>query len=553
MRIYIASDGDTLLKIAKRYQVILENLCSLNPHIHSTDTNIKVNTIVKLPPSSKIQQATGEQPTASAKTEHSNYLDHWIPLTPLEKMAQTDYDVIIVGSGAGGGAALWRLCHQWARDGKRIGMIEAGPLLLPTHGRNIPTFDHDRFTRFFENPKHTDYIGKRWPDYPGARIVRALGGRMLQWFLLSPRLNPENFLSWPISYQELLPYYLVAEQIMDVNTGYARGSSIQKLLLNRLRSNGFPGATDMPLAVDLEETKYGQVHSNVFFSSINFLAHALNIRPFDLAVNTRVVQVLTEKGKAAGVKVMTTDKKTYMIKAKTVILSGGTWETPRLLLNSGIPGKAIGHYLVNHAKIFADAKGNRNQFTEVSGVASLWIPIPENRRLIMYGFGTDPFDYFWYSFEEKPLLEELKFRFVCGGVVEARYENHVYLDPSTRDEYGVPQLQVDFSYSNQDRARIPEMFKYMERAVSSMNLNFDGDPWLIAPGEDNHEAGTCRMGVDPETSATNPFGQIHDVPGLFVADNSVVRLSGPANPTLTTVALAIRTADYIVGENESSK
>lgn len=54
------------------------------------------------------------------------------------------------------------------------------------------------------------------------------------------------------------------------------------------------------------------------------------------------------------------------------------------------------------------------------------------------------------------------------------------------------------------------------------------------------------MGDDPATSATNRYGQIHGVPGLYVADNSVLPLTGAANPTLTTVALAIRTADYIL-------
>ena len=56
------------------------------------------------------------------------------------------------------------------------------------------------------------------------------------------------------------------------------------------------------------------------------------------------------------------------------------------------------------------------------------------------------------------------------------------------------------------------------------------------------------MGDDPATSATNQYGQIHGVPGLYVADNSVLRLTGAANPTLTTVALAIRTADYILSQ-----
>lgn len=475
-------------------------------------------------------------------------MDEWIPLTPVEKMAQTEYDVLIVGSGAGGGAALWRLCQQFGRSGKKIGMIEAGPLLLPTHGRNIPTMNDERFVEYFANPLHTEYIGKEWPAYAGAKIIRALGGRTLQWYLLSPRFSSESFLSWPITYEQLVPYYLIAEQIMNVNAGYAAGSSIQQTLLNRLRSNGFPGATDTPMAVDLEPTKYGQIHSNVFFSSIIFLSYALNMRSFDLAVNTRVVKVLTDKGKTEGVTVMTSNQERYTIRAKTVILACGTWETPRLLLASGIPGRAIGHYLTNHMKVVADAKGKRSQFGEVAGVASIWIPIPDNRRQIIYGFGTSPFDYFWYDYQEKPLLEELKFRFFCVGMVEPQYDNHIYLVAGTEDEYDMPRMQVNFSYSNQDRIMIPEMYRSMERSVKGMGLAYDGLPYQMMPGEDNHECGTCRMGLDPDSSATNPYGQVHGIGGLFVADNSVVRLTGPFNPTLTTVALAIRTADYIAGK-----
>ena len=67
------------------------------------------------------------------------------------------------------------------------------------------------------------------------------------------------------------------------------------------------------------------------------------------------------------------------------------------------------------------------------------------------------------------------------------------------------------------------------------------------PGLDYHEAGTCRMGDDPLTSAADRYGQIHGVKGLYVADNSMIPTLGAANPTLTTVALSIRTADVILG------
>ncbi|MDQ0877363.1 type 1 glutamine amidotransferase [Paenibacillus sp. V4I3] len=472
----------------------------------------------------------------------------WIPLTPAEKMAQTDYDVLIVGSGAGGGAALWRLCEQSKKSGLRIGMIEAGDLLLPTHAHNLPTFDQTRFDQYIESPPYVEPVGNLWPDYPGARIFRALGGRTLHWYLMSPRFRPEEFINWPISYQELLPYYLIAEQIMNVTGQYTEGSALQETLLHRLRFGGFSDATSIPLAVDLNVTRYGQVHSNVFFSSIIFLAYALNKRPFDLAVNTRAVQVLTESGRAAGVKVVTSDYQAYTIKAKTVILSASTFETPRILLNSHIPGEAIGKYLVNHPSVLAYSKINRNQFPEVLGNAAIMVPSSVERKHTFFILGTDPVNYWWYHYEERKLLDELRFRMLGLTTMEPRVDNHVSLDLSKLDSYGMPLLKVQFSYSTQDQAKIRELTTTIHAAAKATGLEFYENPCLLPPGLDNHEAGTCRMGDDPATSATNRYGQIHGVPGLYVADNSVLSLTGAANPTLTTVALAIRTADYILGQ-----
>lgn len=74
---------------------------------------------------------------------------------------------------------------------------------------------------------------------------------------------------------------------------------------------------------------------------------------------------------------------------------------------------------------------------------------------------------------------------------------------------------------------------------------------LHPPGEMHHDSGTCRMGDDPASSATDRYSQIHGVSGLYVADNSVLPSVGTANVTLTTVALAIRTADAIIRQEES--
>lgn len=112
------------------------------------------------------------------------------------------------------------------------------------------------------------------------------------------------------------PYYNIAERVMTISKGYTQDSTLTTMMLEILRGSGFPEVTELPTAIDLTATKFGQVHSNALFSSIAFLGSALNQRPFDLAVNARAVQILSENGSATGLQVMSPDKKSYFIKAK---------------------------------------------------------------------------------------------------------------------------------------------------------------------------------------------------------------------------------------------
>lgn len=556
MKIYIASDGDTLFNIAKKYNIELEQLTSLNPHISAPYGDI-TDLQIKLPSSNP-----SGNPLASLNLcpvePLSEYLDYWIPLTSLEQMARTHYDVIIVGTGAGGGAVLWRLCEHWAKIGKRIGVIEAGDLLLPTNAQNVATLDAERYVKYWRNPKFWKKIGESQPACPIPDFIDApfplafqqflaLGGRTLIWNAVSPRMHPAEIMKGPVPLKEMDYYYRIAEKVMSVTRNYSQGSLLTQILLERLQTKGFPEADDMPVAVDLGQTKYGELHSNVFFSSMLLLARALNRRPFDLTVRARAVQVLTEKGRAAGVRVMSPDKKSYDISAETVVLSTSTLETPRILLNSGIQGEAIGHYLTNHSRVVGNAIISRLDFPEVLGTLNILIPQTEERpyQIQMYG----PGQYYWYHYKTEPLQQEWGVDLQASGKVESRYENYVSLDPERRDEYGMPELQVCFTYSDRDLEIIRKMAEGVKQASHAMNaslLSNDGsEVCLRLPGEEIHEMGTCRMGDDSCNAAVNRYGEVFGISGLFVADNSVVPNTGAANPTLTTVALAIRTADYI--------
>jgi choline dehydrogenase-like flavoprotein len=254
--------------------------------------------------------------------------------------------------------------------------------------------------------------------------------------------------------------------------------------------------------------------------------------PYDLTVQTRAVQILIDKGKASGVKVMTPDKKTFIIRSKNIILSASTLETPRLLLNSGIKGRAIGHYLIDHSSLRATGTLSGKGFPEPQGPLGILIPSTEA-----------------YPYQFQVFREDLRTIIHSYGTVESRYENKVFLDPYRKDEYGIPEIQIHYSYSQRDLDVIMRMTEAMKQLLLVTGLTTEGgiSTYLRPPGDDNHKSGTCRMGDDPATSAVNRYGQIHGIFGLYVADNSVLPSIG-TNPTLTTVALAIRTADHIINQ-----
>lgn len=468
-------------------------------------------------------------------------------MASLEEMARTGYDVLIIGSGAGGGAVLWRLCERWRNNGLRVGLVEAGESVIPTHRRNLAILSGGRGERLIGGPEVTRRIGRTLPEFSGAKQIFALGGRTIQWDVNAHRMPLHALENYPVPLKEMEVYYSIAEQVMKVTKPFLHGA-INRILLNRLWENGFPEATGPAMAIDTEPTRFGEVHSNAYFSSINFLALALNRKPFDLAVKARAVQILMEQGKAAGVKVMSPDKQSFVLRAKTVVLSASTFETPRLLLYSGIIGGAIGRYLIDHSSIKGTAIMSRKGLPEVAGPAGVGpveVTVPET--------ATRPYQLQIYG-REQTSYDELGIGMNGFGLVEPRAENRITLDPGRVDEYGVPAIQVQYSYTDKDLDVIRMMTAGMRKAFSAIGatpVSAGGQPeiCLRAPGEANHESGTCRIGHDPATSAADPYGQIRGVSGLYAADNSVLPYLG-TNPTLTTVALAIRTADHIIASRK---
>jgi choline dehydrogenase-like flavoprotein len=134
-----------------------------------------------------------------------------------------------------------------------------------------------------------------------------------------------------------------------------------------------------------------------------------------------------------------------------------------------------------------------------------------------------------------------RFRLSGFGEMLPDKRNHVWLDKSKSDEWGIPILNIDCRYrDNEDAMRsvMAEDAAEMMRSSGMKNVKTFKDE--IAPGLAIHEMGTARMGHDPKSSVLNEFNQAHDVPNLFVTDGASMTSTACQNPSLTYMALTAR-------------
>ena len=130
-----------------------------------------------------------------------------------------------------------------------------------------------------------------------------------------------------------------------------------------------------------------------------------------------------------------------------------------------------------------------------------------------------------------------------------RHENHIALDLEEKDQWGIPIVRIDWSWSDNEKALREDMktqcAEMLEAAGCKSVQTYDNDAPM---GFSVHEMGTVRMGRDPKTSVLNAHNQSHDVPNLFVTDGSCMASTSCVNPSVTYMALTARAVDYAVGE-----
>ncbi len=297
----------------------------------------------------------------------------------------------------------------------------------------------------------------------------------------------------------------------------------------------------------------------------------------ELRTNCQVYEILTdETGKITGVAYFDENDKKRVQTADIVVLSASATETPRLLLNSkskyfpnGIGNQHdwVGRNLQGHAYTGAYGLFNEDIYDDVGpgatiaicdfshhnpGIVGGGMLANEFTRLPYLFSGIRPPDAASWGKEHKEFQRNFFRRNiqVVGPIQEIPvFDSRVQVDPEVKDFWGVPVARL----SGYRHPKDAEGCEFLSRKAEGILYAAGAEKvWRTVPGSGmsggQHQAGTCRMGNDPQTSVTDKYGRVHDTPNLFVADASLHITNGGFNPALTIMALGYWVGGYIVNE-----
>jgi choline dehydrogenase-like flavoprotein len=128
--------------------------------------------------------------------------------------------------------------------------------------------------------------------------------------------------------------------------------------------------------------------------------------------------------------------------------------------------------------------------------------------------------------------------------------NRIALNKNVTDIFGIPVLHIDVSWGENEKKMIRDMAVTageMLEASGAKNIRTYAHEDRV-PGYGIHEMGGARMGSDPKQSVLNQFQQSHDIKNLFVMDASGFPSGACQNPTLTIMATAVRSTDYLIDQ-----
>jgi choline dehydrogenase-like flavoprotein len=547
-------------------------------------------------------------------------------------MSLPHVNAVVVGAGAGGGI----VARELAEAGLSVVLFERG------RWQSFADHGHDELISQRTSPLGNAFgpdnarYRRVVQDGDGWRVVKpndgaysnnaaCVGGGTLSYGAMAWRFMPQDFrmratygaldgstlADWPLSYDDLEPFYEKAEWEIGVSGDDARNPFAPP----RRRPQPMPpfpynteaqrlapaaerlGLHPFPIPMLRNSVPYGGRGACIrcracvgFACEVNakcgthntVIPKALATGLCTLRTEAKVAEVLLDdRGRARGVRYFDADDRAQVQTADLVVLAASATETARLLLNStsklfpkgaGNTNDWVGRNLQGHAYTGAVGLFDDETYDDVGAGACLAICDYNhgNPGLVGGGLLANEFIRLPYLFTNlRPpgaarwgkAHKDFQRRFykrhivVMGPVQEMPvFDARVDVDPAVKDHWGVPVARL----SGHRHAHDLEIAEFLSaRAEAWLREAGAAETWRSRPGRGlsggQHQAGTCRMGDDPKTSVTNRYGQLHDIDNVFVADGSLHVTNGGFNPVLTIMALAYWVSAYVRKEWQGTR
>jgi choline dehydrogenase-like flavoprotein len=503
------------------------------------------------------------------------------PLVPTSDQVTLEADVVVVGSGAGGGVIAGTL----AQGGLQVVVVEAGDYLDESDFNMLELWAYQNLY----------YRGGPVPTAEGNVSMQAGanlgGGTTINWTNCL-RTTPWVREQWAREHglegvdgpqfdshlDAVLERIGANEDCCDYNRPTERmkeGAERLDWSFKRVVRNADPRTYSPETAAYMG---FGDISGSKQGTLKTYLQDAAGAGA-EILVRTSATRVLVDAGRAAGIEARYEDPESghtaeVTVRAPQVVVACGALESPALLLRSGIGGPAVGDYLRLHPCTAFLGVYEEDQLSwwgaphtgvvdEFADTGDGWGFLLETAQYTT-GIGASAVP-FTSAAEHKRLMERYRHCASFIGLLRDRGHGRVTIDAdgqavhhySLSDEVDVANTRaaIEAQARLHDAAGAREVISlapglppwrrgddlgaWIGRAQRTP-LRFGGHKLFSA-----HQMGTCRMGIDPNTSVAGPWGELHDTPGVWIGDGSAFPTASGTNPMISIMALAHRTAEAI--------
>lgn len=532
-------------------------------------------------------------------------------------MEEHEADVIIVGAGVAGLLVAWKL----AQAGIKVLVLEAGPPVnrseaLATYRSAVVKTPESPYpdVPYAPRPAIADlegYYVQVGPTLFKSNYERRVGGTTWHWLGTTLRHLPNDFAmrtrygvaaDWPITYDDLEPWYLEAERALGV-----AGDSEDDL--GSPRSGGYPlpplpltyldrqiAMAIAPLGMTVKLTPQAR-NSRTYdgrppccgsatcvpicpiAAKYDASVHAAKAEALGAQIMDRAVVHFVEvngEGQVTGVRFKRPDGSEERATGRIFVLAAHAIETPKLLLMSrtdALPGGVanssdqVGRNLMDHPIQLSWALARNPLYPYRSPLENAGIEdfrdgaFRSQRSAFRIAVGEEGWsfpgmpptamvaDLIEEGFRGQALAREMnervarQFRFAALVEQMPLPENRVTPAFDQVDDIGIPRPQIDYRLDDFTERGLAEARRVLDQIFDAVGVTFreHGEEFFGA----GHVMGTYRMGADPGTSVVDREQRSHDHPNLFLLGSGVFPTVGTANPTLTIAALSLWAAQTI--------